>query len=194
MKKILSLLIIASMLCLSQPHAEAYTNDEYLDLMLLAAACGDVEAGTAAQLCRDRSIRVLRTGEKSISFDELYLLSKLIASEAGCDTLSADLRFCVGEVVMNRVASPEFPDTLYEVIYQPGQYEGVEEDKFKYLLIPDPEDVEIALRLLQGERHMLPWVVFQANFIQGGGTYARYFSEHYGWTYFCSSSSPELYA
>ena len=166
---------------------------DYIDIMLRAAACGDVEAGRAAQRCRDERFALTDQSDEKISFDELYLLARVIASEAGCESLSDDFRFCVGEVVMNRVASPEFPDTIEEVVYQPGQYEGADTDEFKYLLIPDTEDVDIALRLLRGERHMLPWVVFQANFKQGGGTYAKYYSEHYGWTYFCSSANPELY-
>ena len=174
-------------------HADYDGNANYIDIMIRAAACGDVEAGRAAQMCRDERIEFTDLPDKKISFDDLYLLAKVIASEAGCETLSDDFRFCVGEVVMNRVASPEFPNTIEEVVYQEGQYEGADTDEFRYLLIPDLSDVKIALRLLRGERHMLPWVVFQANFEQGCGTYAKYFSEHYGWTYFCSSANTYLY-
>lgn len=184
-------LLISGMAVIADADYDRHTN--YIDIMLRAAACGDVEAGRAAQRCRDERIDLSDSRDKKISFDELYLLSRVIASEAGCETLSDDFRFCVGEVVVNRVASPEFPNTIEEVVYQPGQYEGADTDEFKYLLIPDMSDVKIAMRLLRGERHMLPWVVFQANFKQGGGTYAKYFSEHYGWTYFCSSSNPDLY-
>jgi len=196
MKRLLILLamLAAAVLLLKQTAGADYDRHiNYIDIMVRAAACGDVEAGRAAQLCRDERIDLTDSRDRKISFDELYLLARVIASEAGCDTLSDDFRFCVGEVVMNRVASPEFPDTLEEVVYQEGQYEGVDTDAFKYLLIPDTEDVMTALRLLRGERHMLPWVVFQANFKQGGGTYAKYFSEHYGWTYFCSSANAALY-
>ena len=100
---------------------------------------------------------------------------------------------CVGEVVLNRVASPEFPNSIEEVIFQPGQYAGVDCDAFRDLLDPDEASVEAALRLLQGDRLMEPQVVFQANFRQGGGEYLNFYSSAYGYTYFCLSSHPEYY-
>ena len=53
--------------------------------------------------------------------------------------------------------------------------------------------MDAARRLLEGERLMEPWVVFQANFVQGGGVYSAYFDSELGYTYFCSSMHPELY-
>ena len=100
---------------------------------------------------------------------------------------------CVGEVVLNRVASPEFPDTVKEVIMQEGQYEGVNTDEFLYYLNPTEASVDAALRLLLGERLMEPQVVFQANFPQGGSVYRKYYDSLYGYTYFCTTSYPELY-
>ena len=59
--------------------------------------------------------------------------------------------------------------------------------------MPTEECVNAARRLLEGERLMEPWVVFQANFVQGGGVYSAYFDSELGYTYFCSSMHPELY-
>ena len=100
---------------------------------------------------------------------------------------------CVGEVVLNRVASPEFPDSIHDVVYEPGQYQEVDTFEFAYVLMPTEECVNTARRLLEGERLMEPWVVFQANFVQGGGVYSAYFDSELGYTYFCSSMHPELY-
>lgn len=166
---------------------------DYLSIMLRAAACGDIEAGRAAEICRNEMLDRTGSDEVKIAFEDLFLLAKIITSEAGSERLSDEWRMCVGEVVLNRVASPEFPDTVEEVIMQEGQYAGVNTDQFIYYLNPTEDSVNAALRLLQGERLMDPWVVFQANFPQGGSIYAKYYDSLYGYTYFCTTSYPELY-
>ena len=166
---------------------------DYLSIMLRAAACGDIEAGRAAEICRNEMIDRTGSDEVKIAFEDLFLLAKIITSEAGSERLSDEWRMCVGEVVLNRVASPEFPGTVEEVIMQEGQYAGVNTDQFIYYLNPTEDSVNAALRLLQGERLMDPWVVFQANFPQGGSIYAKYYDSLYGYTYFCTTSYPELY-
>ena len=163
----------------------------YLGEMTAAAAEGDTEAGREAEANRNSIIDKKDSGEEKISFDDLYLLSKLIYAEAGSDWLSNDFRLCVGEVVLNRVASPEFPDTIYDVIYQKNQYSSVSSPGFS-TLVPSRDCVDVALRLLQGERQMVPSVVFQSNYAQG-----EIFSIHedlrLGATYFCVSSNLDLY-
>ena len=54
--------------------------------------------------------------------DDLYELSHIINAEAGDAACSDELRIAVGSVVLNRVASDLFPDTVYEVVHQEGQY------------------------------------------------------------------------
>jgi len=50
----------------------------------------------------------------------LRLLAALIQCEAG--TVSADGQLAVGAVVMNRVRSGAYPNTIYGVIYASGQF------------------------------------------------------------------------
>ena len=167
---------------------------DYLSIMLQAAVAGDLEAGRSAERLRDEQLTALGSGEARISFDELLLLAKLIQSEAGSSRIGIEWRMCVGEVVLNRAASPEFPDSIEGVIFQPGQYAEAGTEEFLYALDPDETSVQAALRLLQGERLMEPQVVFQANFRQGGEVYALFYDRIYGYTYFCTSPHPELYA
>lgn len=47
--------------------------------------------------------------------EELYWMSRIIYAESGGEPLLGKL--AVGTVVLNRVASPEFPNTIYEVIF-----------------------------------------------------------------------------
>jgi len=52
--------------------------------------------------------------------DERETLAKLVHAEAGGEPMAG--KIAVASVVLNRVNSPEFPNTIHDVIYQPGQF------------------------------------------------------------------------
>lgn len=54
--------------------------------------------------------------------ESLELLACVIYAEVGGDGSCDDCRRMVADVVLNRVESDLFPDTIYEVLTQPGQY------------------------------------------------------------------------
>lgn len=54
--------------------------------------------------------------------DELEIFACAIYQEAGGDKCSDLCRMYVGDVMLNRVEDPRFPDTLYEVLTQEHQY------------------------------------------------------------------------
>lgn len=197
MKKVFSFLFILFFAISTQVVAHAsfdpYTN--YMNIMIQSAICGDITTGTAASNARFQKLSSLEGfhGYPHIFFEDLFLLSKIIYAEAGSYWLSDDWKMAVGEVVLNRVASPEFPNTIPDVIYQPGQYYSRGNRRFQNIL-PDERCVRLALRLLEGERHMTSSVVFQANFRQGSGVYTAFYDRYLGWTYFCFSSRPYLYS
>ncbi|MFR5781669.1 MAG: cell wall hydrolase [Oscillospiraceae bacterium] len=117
----------------------------------------------------------------------------MIHTEAGSAWLSMEWKMAVGEVLLNRVASPEFPDTLAGCAFQPGQYTAADEDWFEVLL-PFRDCVEAAFRLLSGERVLNdPTVVFQSGGKQGSGVALELEDSIYGSVYFCYTSHPELY-
>ncbi|MBR7084752.1 MAG: cell wall hydrolase [Oscillospiraceae bacterium] len=60
----------------------------------------------------------------SISNREYILLCNCVAHEAGSDVITIENKAKVVEVVMNRVASSEFPNTIYGVITQKYQFSG----------------------------------------------------------------------
>ncbi len=194
MKRLITILpVIALTFILSGYAQAAYDADvDYADMMVDAAVIGDYDTGVAAQQARDEKIAALGLTENAYTFEDLMLLSKIIYAEAGSEWLSDEWKMCVGEVVLNRVASPEFPNTIKEVIEQPGQYYGANSRYFSKLL-PSERCAVSAMRLLNGERLLEPSVVFQANFTQGGGTHTAVYDKHLGWTYFCYSSKTELY-
>lgn len=57
---------------------------------------------------------------KTISREELNLLARLISAEARGEPFVGQV--AVGAVVLNRVVSNYFPDSIKRVIYQPGQF------------------------------------------------------------------------
>lgn len=59
-----------------------------------------------------------------ITDEEYILLCNAVAHEAGCNWISTEDKAKVVEVIMNRVSSPKFPNTIYGVITQPYQFSG----------------------------------------------------------------------
>lgn len=58
---------------------------------------------------------VITSGDEFYNESDLYWMSRIINSEAGGEPLNG--KILVGNVVLNRVASNEFPDTVYDVIF-----------------------------------------------------------------------------
>lgn len=63
------------------------------------------------------------TGSQVYQEDVVYWLSRIIYAESGNQSLEGQV--AVGNVVLNRVASPAFPNTVYEVIFQSNQFSPV---------------------------------------------------------------------
>lgn len=196
MKRIIGFICALSLLlpALIAPAAAEYDPEtDYMAAMCEAVMAGDWAAGEAAAACRAEKLAALSLPYAPVDFEELWLLSKIIYAEAGSVWLPMEWKMAVGEVVLNRMASPEFPDTMRAVLEQPGQYYGRNNPYFDHLR-PLPESVEAARRLLEGERVLSePGVVFQSNFRQGSGVFLELRDSLLGSTYLCWSSRPELY-
>lgn len=60
--------------------------------------------------------------------DDIFLLASIIHGEARGEPYEGQV--AVGAVVLNRVASPNFPNSVAEVIYQPGAFDAVQDKQF----------------------------------------------------------------
>jgi len=69
----------------------------------------------------DQSSKSKKTSESGA--DEVALLARVINAEARGEPYLGQV--AVGAVIMNRVKSPEFPNTITGVIYQKGQFSSV---------------------------------------------------------------------
>lgn len=82
--------------------------------------------------------------------DDTAMLAALIECEAGGESYEGKL--AVGSVVLNRVRSPRFPNTLAGVIYQSGQFSPVASGRFATVLSRGASDscVQAAQETLGG--------------------------------------------
>lgn len=99
---------------------------------VLAQALG-LDVGWDSESC---SVTLTDTGsgpieDASITYseDDIYWLSHIIFAESGNQPLAGQI--AVGNVIMNRVNSPLFPNSIYDVIYQKNQFSPVRNGTIK---------------------------------------------------------------
>ena len=97
--------------------------------------------------------------ETEYTDNDLYVLSHIISAEAG--NCGEEMLIGVGSVVLNRVASDKFPDTIEEVVFQPGQYAPTWNGA--YYDEPTDEAVEVAEMLLKDGSQYPEEVIWQSN-------------------------------
>lgn len=106
-----------------------------------------------------------------ISYEDAQRLMKIAYAEAGNQGIEGQLR--VMQVVWNRVQSPEFPDSIEEVISQPGQFQT-----YKNGMYEDAEptaETHQALALFESNRdHDNRIIAFETS--SNGRTLEKYFS------------------
>jgi len=82
--------------------------------------------------------------------DDVMILAKLIVHEAGHEGLNGWI--AVGEVVRNRILSERFPNTLREVVFQPGQFTNAASIMG---ITPRQEIIDTAREVLEGNLSIL---------------------------------------
>lgn len=80
---------------------------------------------------------------------DLYLLAKMIHAEAEGEPFLG--KVAVGAVIMNRLHDPRFPNSIKEIIFQPGQFSPIADGRIFSIGIIDPECIEAAKLSLKGE-------------------------------------------
>ena len=88
------------------------------------------------------------TSDNYLTDYEYIMLCNAVAYEAGSDWIPTSEKAKVAEVIMNRVVSPDFPNTIYDVLTQEGQFVGV----WNYVTLTDysykvTEDVKSAVNI-----------------------------------------------
>lgn len=85
-------------------------------------------------------------GSASSSSGNLYLLARLVHGEARGEVYKG--KVAVAAVVLNRVRSSSFPNTIAGVIYQSGAFDAVSDGQIN--LEPDQESINAARDAMNG--------------------------------------------
>ena len=86
------------------------------------------------------------TGSSNYTSSDLYLLAKCIYAEARGESYTGQV--AVGAVILNRVASSKFPNTISGVIYQKGAFTAVSDGQIN--LEPDKTAMNAASDAMNG--------------------------------------------
>lgn len=94
-----------------------------------------------------------------LSNQEIDLLARLVRAEAQTEPLEG--KIAVACVVLNRVESPQFPDTIKEVIYAPGQFQPVQNGQINKPA--DEESIQAVKAALSNQRQLVQGALFFYN-------------------------------
>lgn len=111
----------------------------------------------------------LSDAEITYTEEDIYILAHVIAGEA--QPYSDEEQRYVGSVVLNRVAHPEYPGTIKDVVFETGQYSCVTDGN--YNREPTDRNWENAKWLLENGSVLPEKVVYQSGGRQGDGLYLK---------------------
>lgn len=101
------------------------------------------------------------SGGSETSASDVDLLAALIYCEAG--NQSQEGKIAVGQVVMNRVASGSFPNTIHDVIYESGQFTPASSGWLDQVIGSAPGDCyDAAVAAMNGEGSVAGCLYFNA--------------------------------
>mgnify|MGYP004516498901 FL=1 len=115
----------------SLKNSTAFVSADYVTVSLNVASAISMEEERAAlaekaaeeaakKAAQTTTTMVTQNASVAANCDEVTLLAALIQCEAGSECYEGQL--AVGAVVMNRLRSGAYPSSLYDVIYQSGQF------------------------------------------------------------------------
>lgn len=132
------------------------------------------EAGPEPELIYEGDEIVMRAPEY---YEALELLARVLHRENSNEIDGEEATWNTASVIINRINSSKYPNTLEDVIYQPGQYECINS-----LYKEEPTDIEweVAAEVLNSGSILPSDVLYAAEFRQGSGVYDKV-----GKTYYC---------
>lgn len=107
-------------ICIDFESEDGYVSAEYVTLDFQIDAGETIEEIKAREAAEREAKRHVNYGEYTTDADTTKLLAALIQCEAGGEPYEGQV--AVGAVVMNRVRSGAYPDSIHGVIYASGQF------------------------------------------------------------------------
>ena len=121
---------------------------------------------------------LMKKVEPVVDPEELDMLAHLLHGECGSDTCPDEMQIATGSVLLNRIKSDYFPDTMKECIFQKNQYSCTRKGG-GYWQEPTERTVENAKWLLENGSQLPGTVVFQSQYRQGDGVYKQIGNQYY---------------
>ena len=137
-----------------------------LAMVLLAVSLAGAGAETETETYETET-------EASYTDEDLWYLSRVIQAESGyCER---EMQIGVGSVLINRVNSELFPNSIRECVEQPGQYATA-----GWLASQEPTEqvYEIAIDLLENGSQYPENVLYQANYPLGSAVYKTLYTPY----------------
>jgi N-acetylmuramoyl-L-alanine amidase len=108
-----------------------------------------MQVGTQLRLPAHAKLKTARSDEHVINITprEKEMLIRLVSAEARGESLEG--KIAVAAVIVNRVQSSRFPDTVWDVMHQPGQFTPIENNTLPHT--GDDACAEAVERALRGE-------------------------------------------
>lgn len=118
--------------CIDYEGVDGYVSMEYVTIEFKIDAGETMEEIKEREAAELEAKRHVNYGQYTADADMTLLLAALIQCEAGGESYEGQL--AVGAVVMNRVRSAAYPDTIHGVIYASGQFTPAQSGKVNRVL------------------------------------------------------------
>ena len=106
------------------------------------------QSSTSTDKPTDQSSKKTQNSSSKVSTDMANLLARLIYAEARGENYTGQV--AVGAVVLNRVESSQFPNTIAGVIYQKGQFSSVTDGQINLSVPKDSSAYKAAKEAING--------------------------------------------
>lgn len=145
-------------------EASYWQQNEVIDQVVIVATPGSTEKAPDME-----ELKLIAEPVPPYTTDELDVMAHVLCGE--CQTGSVELQRAVGSVVLNRVSHPGYPNDVRSVVFQRGQYACTWDGN--YYRTPTARNWEVADWLLRYGSVLPGNVIYQAQFKQGHGVYAK---------------------
>lgn len=139
LKILLAVLLCTSAMCSTVVKADQITSKSKSN-----------KAKIAVNSIQNKNSATTNNTHRAFSNEEVYLAAQLIYHEAHNQSYNG--KVAVAEVVLNRIKSGLFPNTLHDVIMQSGQFANSRRIKN---IKPDAQEIKIAEKVLNGNLRVL---------------------------------------
>ncbi len=166
--------VAAEYVSLSVELEEAISIEE--EQRLLEEKRREEEAAQAAKNGGNSGGAVTTTarGGVSVSADDAYLMAAVVYMEAGNQSYAGQL--AVANVIINRLLSGKWGNSIYSVVYAPGQFSGAGSGLLQRYLNQGPSSscVNAVADALAGNNNIGSYMFFCTNRVANYSSYSRY--------------------